>query len=92
MKTDSMETPTSREEFELRFHLLKNVMANDRLKVSSSALHGLNGIGQVRFLPNKRIDFLSVNESARLMANMMLMFEKEKFNDSYETMDDDDVC
>ena len=47
MKTDSMETPTTREEFELRFHLLKNVMANDRLKVSSSVVHGLNGIGQV---------------------------------------------
>lgn len=89
MKTDSMETPTTREEFEFRFHLLKNVMANDRLKVSSSVVHGLNGIGQVRFLPNKRIDFLSVNESARLMANMMLMFEKKKFNDTYEIKDDE---
>jgi hypothetical protein len=31
----------------------------------------LDGLARVRFTPNGRIDFLSVDESARLEANMM---------------------
>ena len=33
--------------------------------------YAIEGILKVRYLPNKRIDFLSVDESARLQANMM---------------------
>lgn len=37
----------------------------------------LDGLTRVRYLPNGRIDFLSVDESARLLANMMNHFDQE---------------
>jgi len=42
------------------------------------------GIEKVRFLPNGRIDFLSVNESARLNANMTIQWENERFMEMIE--------
>jgi hypothetical protein len=39
----------------------------------------LEGLARVRYLPNGRIDFLSVDESARLQANMTAQFDEEAF-------------
>lgn len=39
------------------------------------------GIARVRFLPNGRTDFLSVDESARLQANMMDQFSEDSFQE-----------
>jgi uncharacterized protein YecA (UPF0149 family) len=39
------------------------------------------GLQKVRKLPNGRIDFLSVNESARLHANMQNQFDNDSFKE-----------
>ena len=74
---ESMQQPMTRAEFERRFHLLK-----ERLKEGKMFFADLKmtlGIQKVQFLPNGRIDFLSVNESARLNANMMAQYDREDF-------------
>lgn len=64
-----MNIPLTRSEFEHRLHLLENHSKTGRLMlvegVSSESLL------KIRRLPNGRIDFLSVDETARLQANMM---------------------
>ena len=73
----SMNTPRTRAEFERNFHLLHRQMKEGRLSFNQSLSFTLDGIARVRFLPNRRIDFLSVDESARLQANMMAQFDEE---------------
>lgn len=73
---ETMQTPTTRAEFERRFHLLQETMRQRKILFPPGVT---SGIEKVRLLPNGRIDFLSVNESARLLANMMNQFEGEAF-------------
>jgi len=72
MSIGSMKTPKTREEFEYGFHLLRRNIENDKLRFSSQAMVGAEGLKKLRYLPNKRIDFLSVDESTRLMANIQV--------------------
>lgn len=65
----TMETPTTRAEFELRFHHLREALRSDKLRFPPSMGESLL---RLRLLPNRRLDFLSVDEMARLQANMML--------------------
>ncbi|MCF8999785.1 MULTISPECIES: AVAST type 1 anti-phage system protein Avs1c [Acinetobacter] len=74
---DFYDTPNTRSEFEHRFHFLFNMINEGKLSGVS-----IDGLCKVRFLPNGRFDFLSVNESARLQANMMLHMQKMKFPES----------
>ncbi|MBP8542971.1 hypothetical protein P4B29_06525 [Citrobacter freundii] len=64
-----MNIPLTRSEFEHRLHLLENHSKTGRLML----VEGVSGesLLKVRRLPNGRIDFLSVDETARLQANMM---------------------
>jgi len=79
---ETMHTPTTRAEFERRFHLLREQIRKGKFLIA----RGMKvGIDKVRFLPNGRIDFLSVNESARLQANMMSQFQSEVFKERFET-------
>lgn len=55
----------SREEFERNFFLLKE----SQIKCSSNVKRIPNSISRIRYLPNKRIDFLTVDEAARCLAN-----------------------
>ena len=66
-----MQAPSTREEFERNFHLLHRKFELEQIKIASHLMHSLEGIERVRYLPNGRVDFLSVDESARLQANMM---------------------
>lgn len=70
MSIGSMKTPKTREEFEYGFHVLRNSLNNNKMKFAPQAMNGVEGLKKLRYLPNGRIDFLSVNESARLQANM----------------------
>jgi len=75
---ETMQTPMTRAEFEHRFHLLGEQIRKGKFFIA----RGLTvGIDKVRVLPNGRIDFLSVNESARLQANMMVQFQNEIFKE-----------
>ncbi len=81
MNIDTYETPKTRSEFELRFHYLQNIMKQGKYHVGSNV--SMEGIFNVRKLPNGRIDLLSVNEQARLQANMMYkMRNMKKFDGS----------
>ncbi|BCE03458.1 AVAST type 1 anti-phage system protein Avs1c [Marinicellulosiphila megalodicopiae] len=70
MKFMDMKTPMTRSEFEHNLHVLNDKMKNGNIKVAEHV--SMEGVLKVRQLPNGRIDFLSVDESARLNANMMV--------------------
>ena len=61
----AMRQPMTRGEFEERIYLTFE-------QINTGKLHpnGLDGLLEVRHLPNGRIDMLSVNEMVRLTANM----------------------
>jgi hypothetical protein len=79
---EPMQTPTTRAEFERRFHLLREQIRKGKFFVARGMTAGID---KVRFLPNRRIDFLSVNESARLQANMMSQVQSEAFKEMLKT-------
>ena len=81
MKNMSMNTPRTRAEFERNFHLLQRRMKDGKYHVAQHLARSLDGLARVRFLPNGRIDFLSVDESARLQANMTNQFSEESFQE-----------
>lgn len=72
-----MQPPETRAEFERRLNLLRERMRQGKMHFSQNVVRSLDGLLRVRFLPNGRIDFLSVDESTRLQANMMTQFEGE---------------
>jgi hypothetical protein len=74
-----MKTPHTRAEFERNFHLLHRQIEDGKFHVHRGIL--LDGLARVRFLPNGRIDFLSVDESARLNANMIAQSSEEWFQE-----------
>jgi len=62
--------PQNRREFERNFHILKEAMMNGEMTFSHKVEKSVkNGILKVRYLENGRCNFLTVNESARLLAN-----------------------
>jgi len=69
-----MKTPRTRAEFERNFYLLHRKIQDGKFSVAQGI--SLDGIARVRYLPNGRIDFLSVDEMARLQANMMAQFDE----------------
>jgi len=66
-----MKTPDTRAEFERNFHLHSHMAQAGKIHIASDLMHTLEGLDRVRTLPNGRIDFLSVDEMARLQVNMM---------------------
>lgn len=76
-----MGTPETRFEFERRFHLLREKMQRGQIHFSAHLHRAIDGIARIRYLPNGRIDFLSVDESARLQANMMSQWDNESLRD-----------
>jgi hypothetical protein len=76
-----MNTPRTRAEFERNFHLLQRQVEDGKFHVAEDLSHSLDGLARVRRLPNGRIDFLSVDETARLHANMTAQFSEEWFQE-----------
>ena len=77
----TMKTPRTRAEFERGFHLLGRSIENGRFHVPRDMV--LDHLMRIRYLPNGRIDFLSVDESARLQANMSAQFDDEEFQKAF---------
>lgn len=75
MKFEQMERPMTRSEFEHRFNVLENMIKNGRMSVGPTI--SMESLMKVRRLPNGRVDFLSVDEMARLQANMMSQMSKK---------------
>lgn len=82
MKFEPMETPETRSQFELRFHYLHNIIKQGKFHVCADV--PMDGLLKVRYLPNGRIDFLSVNEQARLSANNMYHMRNFKLPDNID--------
>jgi hypothetical protein len=82
MKFETIEKPETRSQFELRFHYLHNLIKREKFHVSADI--SLDGLLKVRHLPNGRIDFLSVNEQARLNANHMYHMRNFKLPDNID--------
>lgn len=73
----SMVTPKTRQEFERNFHLAAEQLRNGKI-VFASGMKSVDSLRKVRMLPNRRIDFLSVDEMARLHVNMTANFQLEE--------------
>jgi hypothetical protein len=74
-KMQTMDTPETRAEFELRFHHLYEAFKQGKMHIPSSMGESLL---RLRYLPNGRLDFLSVDEMARLQANTTFQFSNFK--------------
>ncbi|WP_283129831.1 AVAST type 1 anti-phage system protein Avs1c [Enterovibrio norvegicus] len=85
-KIDPMDTPRTREEFELRFHSLTHGVKSGKTHLGPT----IDSLLNLRKLPNGRLDFLSVDESARLNANSMYHFKKmfERNGSLFENLND----
>lgn len=66
-----MNRPTTRAEFERKFHLLSEMLRNERVAFGPGVMSSVESLTAVRTLPNGRIDFLSVDEFARVTVNTM---------------------
>jgi hypothetical protein len=71
----NMETPDSREDFERNLYLLEEKIKNKKFAIATGARLAAEGLQRVRHLPNGRVDMLSIDESARLAANMCAMMD-----------------
>ena len=61
--------PATRKDFERNLFLMAERMRSGSCSFPPRLHHAIRGIQQVRKLPNGRIDFLSVDEAAHLLAN-----------------------
>lgn len=63
------DAPVTRADFEERMGVLAELCRTDRMRFCEG-VGGLESLTRVRYLPNGRVDLLSIDESARLQANM----------------------
>jgi hypothetical protein len=68
MQFTRMETPSTRAEFEERMNYAHEALKNGKMHFAKG-MRGPESLLRVRLLPNGRVDLLSIDESARLMAN-----------------------
>ena len=83
MKIENMKSvPKNREEFERNFNILEESSRQGTFHIADHLSRSIQGLTNVRFLPNGRIDFTTVDETARSMANMISNMEHLKIDDS----------
>lgn len=63
-----MYTPSTRAEFEERMNYAREQLISGKMHFSKG-LRGPDSLLSVRYLPNRRVDLLSIDEMARLHAN-----------------------
>ena len=74
------ETPSTRAEFEERMNYSCEQMKQGKMHFSKQ-VGGVESLLAVRYLPNGRIDLLSIDESARLHANTIFHMRNLNFED-----------
>lgn len=74
------DTPSTRAEFEERMNYMGEVIKQGKLHFSRE-VGGVDSLLAVRYLPNGRIDLLSIDESARLQANTTYHMRNMNFED-----------
>lgn len=65
-----IQPPSTREEFEERINLVLEMLHTGKMHPQ-----GMEGMLNVRFLPNGRIDMLSIDELTRVSANTLHMMQ-----------------
>lgn len=70
--------PNSRKEFEHNMHLLKERAENGQIHLTNSSMRSIKGIMNARYAPNQRVNLHTINEMARLMANMVTQMNYKK--------------
>lgn len=71
-----MQTPITREEFENRLNRLHYSIVNGKIHFSNDLQQILiEELLHLRSMPNGRMDLLTVDESVRLNANMMVQLD-----------------
>lgn len=75
-----METPSTRAEFEERMQIVREQLVQGKL-IFNKGLRGPESLLKVRMLPNRRIDLMSIDESARLQGNMARQFVDGGFDE-----------
>ena len=73
-----MITPSNRREFERHIDILAESIEKGRFQMPPSR-RMLNSLLNARQLPNKRSNFLTIDESARLLANSLANFDRPEF-------------
>lgn len=74
MEITRMDTPDTREEFERRMNIMHDRVMNGKLLFHEGLTDVIEGMCDLHAMPNGRVDLLTVNEAARLQANMMVQF------------------
>ncbi len=86
---NQMNTPVNREEFERNILLLVESIKRGKLRLPQGSKN-MSEFKEIRKLPNGRIDMLSINEMARLSANMIAtMADSSSFARTQEFNDPD---
>jgi len=73
-----MITPKNRKEFERHIDILVEKIERKTFQVPPS-MRMLNSLLNAKYLPNKRINFLTIDESMRLLANSLANFDRPEF-------------
>lgn len=73
-----MQTPSTRAEFEERMNFAREQLKNGMMHFAKG-LRGPDSLLNVRYLPNRRIDLLSIDEMARLNANTSYQMRNSEF-------------
>lgn len=74
----------TRKDFERNFHLLQERMLNGQMQFSNNVQKGIESLKKIKYLPNGRIDFLTVDESARCLVNTVMYFDSEEFKERFK--------
>lgn len=77
-----MDTPTNRKEFERHINMLFEGIEQRKHHFSNS-LRIINSLLDAKKLPNKRTDFISINETVRLLANSRATFTSSRFKEYF---------
>lgn len=89
MAFQNMQNPINRREYEHSFHVLTEQMHQGKVKISSHLIHSIDGLKRVRLLPNNRINFLTIDEMARNLANSIAHMSEIKHSFEQENVDVD---
>ena len=73
-----MITPNNRKEFERHIDILAESIEQRTFKLPPSR-RILNSLLNLKQLPNGRVNFLTVDESTRLLANSLANFDRPEF-------------
>lgn len=76
MKSVYMQIPNTREDFENRINRLHYSIINNKMHFCSGVPSmSIEELLQMRCMPNGRADLLTIDESVRLSANMMVQLD-----------------